>query len=523
MAKPDLKAGKLPPRLLFYFNGGLNAQAEVEDQAERQIPCMLADGYYPVFFVWDTDALPSYGEQITRVYDGQLQDEAWLKARSPLLVGAHVIEGIAQEPLDAAVESRRFWNGMRRKPACTLLVRPGDLQDKRCEDERNGYLGDTVEPTCGEAQKVVFTDQPGGLDPGRSKVAAHLCADGHQTEVGKLLGYSTLWPIRLVTAPLAHGLGEATWRNYLRRTRTTVRRPVEFDLERDTGDDLVVGQTPEFARLMKDYPKGTGVFARFFEALWQYTRKDGKRLCPNSPAGLLCKASTQPTVDEKIVEALEHARITLIGHSMGGIVINELVGWFDDLPYADIVLMASAASWRDTQRIMTAYFEKLEKRLKQAHPERHDCPEELLKIPGQSPCDVRFYSLMLHPLNEVREREGYGLIPSGSLLVWIDEMYEVPMTPGDKTFGYWPTAKAGRTKFGFAAQVRTLYRVFDRPERSADEPKDHGKEYNPVTHGDFNDDRMCFWRPAFWGVNGSGWQGVYGDMPSQALRPCGVP
>ena len=61
-----------PPRLLFYFNGGLNSQALVEQQAARQVPCMLADGYYPVFFVWDTDGLGSYWEQVSSIWDGQV-------------------------------------------------------------------------------------------------------------------------------------------------------------------------------------------------------------------------------------------------------------------------------------------------------------------------------------------------------------------------------------------------------------------------------------------------------------------
>lgn len=496
--------GKEPPRLLFYFNGGLNAQAEVEDQAERQIPCMLADGYYPIFFVWDTDALPSYQEQITRVYDGQLRSEPWIKARAPLLVSSDVIDGIANAPLNAAVESRRFWRGLVREPACTLLVRPRDLQLDECKDEKDGLFSGSEVPSCSEEDKIVFTDQYKGNNPPESLVAANRCADGHQTELSKALGYSALWPVRFFTAPLAHGLGDATWRNYLRRTRTTVRRAVEFDPDRyQSGHSLASKDSNEFSKLMDHYPKGTGVFARFFEALYQYSRNNGTRFCANSVEGLLCnRPSTDPEErlqDDEIAKSLYEARITLIGHSMGGIVINELVDRFHDLPYTDIVVMASAASWRDTARIMTSYFEDLEERLKKDHAEK-------------SPSDVRFYSLMLHPLNEVRERTWYGVIPSGSLLVWIDEMYEVPKSPGDKTFGYWPTAKAGRRMFGHAAQIRTLYRIFDRPER-----KD---VVNPVTHGDFNDDRMCFWRPAFWGVDRTPWRNAYKDIPHHALKPC---
>lgn len=479
-----------PPRLLFYFNGGLNFQADVEAQAERQIPCMMADGYYPVFFVWDTGHIPSYWEQIWNVYDGQVRHEPWVKLRAPFLFGTHVISGFSGAPVDYLVEGRRFWRAVRGIPPCSMTVR-------------------NTPDYCPEEQRVRFVDQQGGADPNESTVYAAPSADLSEPEIGSLLGYSALFPVRLFSAPLAHGLGDATWENYLRRTRTTIRRTVEFDLDRYAPGRIHDGLNPdEFRKVNDSFTKGTGVFARFFETLLQYY-KGKRRLCSEwfcdesrtlSPdRGDSGSSAEHKSDDDAIVSALANARITLIGHSMGAIVINELVERFPDLPYGDIVVMASAASLRDTRRVITNYFES---------------PFTPFSESQGKPIDTRFYSLMLHPLNDAGESTGAGLIPSGSLLMWIDEMYEVPKTPEDKTFGYWPTAKAGRRMFGHAAQVRTLYRVFNRAEAAS------GEESNPVRHGDFNNDDMCFWRPAFWGVNGTGWESLYSDLPPEALQAC---
>lgn len=488
-----------PPRLLFYFNGGLNSQASVEEQAADQVPCMIADGYYPVFFVWDTDGVKSYLEQVTRVWDGQLSDDAWVRWRTPLVVGADIVSGIGRAPVDYMIHGRRFWRALRRQPACSLLVR--DLPEKCPKEQRVRFADKTVADSPGLGDEITQA---------KSKVVAVKDVDAQEREVQQFLYYSVLFPVRLVTTPFAHGLGEAAWENFLRRTRTTVRRSIEFNLDRHVDwnqDEAIDGpsQCPlDFEEDIRDFPRGTGVFARFFETLLHYHLGDWMRRRPSEwrcgPNG----DTREPplTFDEKAEEeknskrieaALKKTKITLIGHSMGAIVINALIERFPDLPYSDIVVMASAASLRETRRVLDRYFEDYPKQSKDTH----------------------FYSLMLHPLNDARERQYVGAVPSGSLLMWIDEMYDVPKTPEDKTFGFWPTAKPARRMFGLRAQERMLYRIFSRPHAAVDQPS------NPVQHGDFNDDDMCFWRPSFWGVAGTDWEKSYREaLPERALQSC---
>lgn len=480
-----------PPRLVFYFNGGLNSQAGVEAQAARQIPCMLADGIYPVFFVWDTAGADSYLQQVSSIRDGQFDRSFTTRAAAPLEVLSGLISGLGAAPMDYYTHGRRFWRAMSRQPFCSMVVRENDRRN------------------CAPEQRVTFTDEVDGVVSRQANVVAAPDVDAPQREIGRFVTYSALWPVRLVTTPLAHGIGAAAWENMLRRTRTTIRQPLEFDLDRHAdwnGDGQIDAWNKcpqDYLEKQRDFPKGMGIFARFFETMVRY--RDGRGL-PRSAwrctvDGEVREAPTTPEqaardarTDAAIAKALANARITLIGHSMGAIVINELVDKFDNLPYAEIVVMASAASLRDTRRVIDTYLES--SRAAQA--------------------DTRFHALMLHPLNDAREREFAGAVPSGSLLMWIDEMYDLPKTPEDKVFGFWPTAKSARQMFGSAAQDRTLYRVFSRPQAVLGNPS------NPIEHGQFNEDDMCFWRPSFWGVVGTSWEERYQrEFSARALQRCG--
>ena len=148
----------------------------------------------------------------------------------------------------------------------------------------------------------------------------------------------------------------------------------------------------------------------------------------------------------------------------------------------------------------------------------------------------RFYNLTLHPQNDERERTYYNTAPSGSLLLWIDEMYEQPRTPEDRVIGYWRNAKASRLSFQKDIRASMLYRVFNRMpahpgyggkdldtcEKAGTSQRPGCEPMNPVHHGDFNDDIACFWRPAFWGATQTSWSSQFDDLPPQAKEECRV-
>jgi hypothetical protein len=285
------------------------------------------------------------------------------------------------------------------------------------------------------------------------------------------------------------GLGEAGWRNMVRRTRTSVRATGEFPDEFAEESEARGREDPSEARASEDpnsveiglpgegcgpplegeadklrrcYPRGSGGFARMFQ--WLESCMTGRLI------GTGADGCPMSDLAERDYQILRNARIVMIGHSMGAIVVNELLHLFPDLPYESLVYMAGAASVRDTSRAVTPV------------------------LVDNLGC-TKFYGLMLHPMNEARESTGYGLLPSGSLLVYVDEFLEVPKTVPDRTVGQWRNLRATRHVF-FPEQARRwmLFHVFDRAEGRPE----NGKMPNPMTHGSFNDEGVPFWKEAFW-------------------------
>ena len=304
--------------------------------------------------------------------------------------------------------------------------------------------------------------------------------------LGRFAYHGVLAPVRVLTTLPLVGLGDAGWRNMVRRTRTSVRSatefPDEFAREAGGGGADEAGRGPnnvdiaseraacdlplqrDAAKLRRCYPRGSGGFARVFQWLESCMRE--QEIAPGADG-------CPPLLSDEDRETLRNARIVMIGHSMGAIVVNELLQLFPDLPYESLVYMGAAASIRDTSRAVTLVLER-----------NRGC--------------TTFYGLMLHPMNEAREPTGYGLLPSGSLLVYVDEFLEVPKTVPDRTVGQWRNLRATRHVF-FPEEARQwmLFRVFDRAQVMVSFGKDD--EYpNPTSHGAFNDAGVPFWQEGFW-------------------------
>jgi pimeloyl-ACP methyl ester carboxylesterase len=103
--------------------------------------------------------------------------------------------------------------------------------------------------------------------------------------------------------------------------------------------------------------------------------------------------------------------------------------------------------------------------------------------------ETKFFNLCLHPFDEADDRYSYGLAPHGSLLQWIDAYITEQESPLDRTLGTWDNAMDGMPLMdALTRDVRR--RVFTRGfPRTGDGPHDHG---------DFNDAKHRFWHPDFW-------------------------
>jgi hypothetical protein len=441
------------------------------------------DRMYPIYMIWPTGALESYWEDWTRVRAGRLthwSDPSTL-ASTPVRPASDLLRGLASTPAAWATSAFEFSQtgfglgseAYTMKRDWKLHVNEGKPIDKRVEirPDQNLYFSP-------------WEPEEGSPPPPEGEPVADLLFQDGLTQDARVLAsfayHGATAPVRaLTTLPLV-GLGDAGWRNMVRRTRTSVRSatefPDEFAREARGGEDVnnvdIASSRAvcdsrlqgDAAKLRRCYPRGSGGFARVFQWLESCMKEqeiaEGADGCP-------------PLLSDRDRETLRNARIVMIGHSMGAIVVNELLQLFSELPYESLVYMGGAASIRETSRAVTRVLEN-----------NRGC--------------TKFYGLMLHPMNEAREPTGFGLLPSGSLLVYVDEFLEVPKTVPDRTVGQWRNLRATRHVF-FPEEARRwmLFRVFDRAQVVV--PYGNGREYpNPTSHGAFNDEDVPFWQEVFW-------------------------
>jgi len=161
-------------------------------------------------------------------------------------------------------------------------------------------------------------------------------------------------------------------------------------------------------------------------------------------------------------------KITLIGHSMGAIVVNRIIDLGLDLPIENIVHMASA----DSISHLFSY-----------------------TVPYIATHDVNFYSLSLHPENEDREVSAWGLTPSGSLLVWIDDMFSSPETVLDKRSGRWSNMERALPLIPGEAKAKMHFKIFGINNNGC-EHEQSADLCDPQEHGQFGD--LPFWKKQAW-------------------------
>jgi pimeloyl-ACP methyl ester carboxylesterase len=248
------------------------------------------------------------------------------------------------------------------------------------------------------------------------------------------------FPIQAVLAPLIDGLGTPAWENMERRTKNIDNRPEEFDISKDAAhaDEALRGLP-------------VAVMTEFAHQLEAFTR------------------------------AHPNVQITLVAHSMGTFIVNDMLRRTPDVNYSNIVYMAGADSSRDTRDSVVPYLE--------AHPQS------------------QFFVLTLHPQAEVEEFEYFGFAPRGSLLVWIDDFFSSPLTDFDRTVGRWEDLIPVYGEIPDQVRLRVHIKAFDQTSRIQ-------------KHGDFGS--ACFWQTEFWqpgSNNDDPWtQTFYDDDPNACVR-----
>jgi len=243
--------------------------------------------------------------------------------------------------------------------------------------------------------------------------------------VAQRIVYALGMPFRIVTVPLIDAGGKSAWDVMVGRTRTALQTSHALDLP----DEAVynVGYTPPDGAL-------------------------GKLI-----SGLLAMTSNHVQYS-----------YTLIGHSLGALLANEVVRYYPELPCRDIVYMGAAASLRDTGMSLIPYLQR--------HPQ------------------CTFYNLCLHEHADQTEYMWLMILPRGSILEWIDSFLADPITMNDLTIGKWKNAI--RTLPSLTEQMRcqVVIKAF-----GVDDPVFNllgGRM--PEKHTDFSNPALRFWERQFW-------------------------
>lgn len=231
-------------------------------------------------------------------------------------------------------------------------------------------------------------------------------------------------PFKLITTLIVFTLGTPAWDNMKRRTQTMFIRPKDLN------------HAPvEIKAMNESYDHGYGGAMNFI----RYLKKN---------------------IDNKKI------KITLIGHSMGGIIINNILRADPKLPIENIVYMASADNLQSYIDVTIPY---------------------VTKYHGEN--DVNVYSLHLHPENEDHEVRAYGLVPSGSLLVWIDSIFESPEYALQRTAGRWQNMRRVIALIPKRIKTQFHFKIFGR---------NYSEDIWPQEHGDFANCKFEYWNKSYW-------------------------
>lgn len=210
-------------------------------------------------------------------------------------------------------------------------------------------------------------------------------------------------PIKFVSAPFVDGFGHGTWNSLSRRTEILITKDTVFNSKRNRNTAL------------------------------------------EKILNLIDKDTTKP-------------EITLIGHSMGTMVANNIIIRKPMLNYKNIVYMGAAATIKDVE-------------------------SNVVPILRQNK-NVQFYNLSLDPYRELSESTAYDMVPRGSLLIWIDTYLTTVKSFTERTSGSWfNIVRAADTIFPDSVKKQVHLTKF-------------GFDAGPQKHGKFDEYR--FWKNAYW-------------------------
>lgn len=390
-----------PRKLLIFVHGGLNNEKSTIDRAARLSTQIREAGYYPIFVNWRSSLLSSYGYHLFLVRNGRYKPSLGI-ITSPFYIFADAVRAAGRVPVTTFQQGGEHviynWNARFAPHKAQWNQNYCTLRKQYEEALRSGELDHILRVSAGRKTST--------FGEGLASTTSFIVKS----------------PFKLALAPLIDAGGPAAWRIMKRRT------------------ELLFHSEEQLKTCCLSPSEGDGPLAVFLRQL-------------RSEIGDACKISHSAS-------GLPCPEITLVGHSMGAIVLNHVLTSFSDIRFSRIVYMAPACTVHEYEAAIWPYL--------------------------QNNREAQFFLLTLDDFAELREAYVGDFVPRGSLLVWIDEFLTEPETD-------W-----GRTAGRFSNIMLTLPNT---PEKIRD--RIHVKTFGvgrsvsgPQGHGQFSE--QSFWDPEFW-------------------------
>jgi len=435
--------------LLVFIHGGLNYRDQGLQHYLDHSEDILSRNYYPVFVVWPSGWGDTYLEHLLWVRQGVKMDTTGEKVfgllTSPLMLFSDLGRALTRLPMVIANNSR---SDRETFVAARKLDGGAAVNDYQALREEGYFVQ---------------------IEDDYSRVGDRLMRD---------VSYGATLPIKYVSASLLDGLGKGAWDNMLRRTqmvyparmtpRTRARIEAEVTNLPTDPQDVTQVKRPRTRKAKREKRYAAAGLPCFLELLEQFQRTN---------SGL--------------------AEVTLVGHSMGTIILNRVIR-DATMDFNNIVYLGAACSVGDFSTTVLPYMREHK--------------------------GTQFYGLSLHPVAEAGEwyLMAGDLVPRGSLLIWIDNFLANPVSEEERTFGRWQNLfRASATgeplvrRFydndeGANLNWRVHFRAFSVGFGGKDQLRPAKYQWNqapvpidikarcdtPLSHGEFTE--MPYWLPDFW-------------------------
>jgi hypothetical protein len=423
-----------PCKILIFFHGGLNSETDTTKRAANLYQTIMKDGSYPIFVNWESGFISSYRDHLLRVYKGI--NEPKLAWAAPFQFGMDEASSIAETPA--------AWFAELRHTFPTLI----ETQGKGWQAAMTSYrsLVDETQSSPIDINNLFKRSADPIMDD------RDLLDDRQPGErVRKNVTLAATVPTKLLAPPLViQAFGRGAWDVMYRRTATLMLTEKQLNGATVVKDCDASDNPDEHVALL-------GCFITHYT---EFVR----RFCPQSDHSL---------------SGCRDLQLTLVGHSMGTIVIDQWLRRAPTLEISNIVFMAGATTVSDYRDTVVAYLLRQRERISLARGKG-----QVLDV--VEPTSV--YHLVLHPMAEITETGLWDLAPRGSLLVWIDNYFSRPVTPLDRTVGRFFNLmpELARTPTELRGQIHTkIFRVGSTIAYT-----------DPQRHHDFS--VFPFWNPEFW-------------------------